>query len=228
LRLVIVPVLQFMEGGCINTSSFYHDGEITMYHPHHHRLPSFFSRSKLALSVCSLLLAFLLAACGSGGTSTGTNSAYPSVSTPTQQGNQGAQTTTAPISCSRAPEAMVGQAIGIQLAPPTVASQYSTPVGDSITCIYKDAATSQTQEVVINYYSGSSASQAFNQTQKLAYQQPVSGLGDKALFDTQRCVLHVLKGNLYLYVSLVKLSEQGASKLLPEARQIATAILANA
>ncbi len=54
------------------------------------------------------------------------------------------------------------------------------------------------------------------------------GLGDKAIFDTQEDVLHVLKGNLYLYVSLVKLSEQGASKVLPEARHIATAILANA
>lgn len=199
-----------------------------MSHTHFRRSQSFFSRTRLSLSVCGLLLAFLLAACGSGGTGTGTTSASPSMSTPTQQRNQGAPTTTAPISCSRAPEAMVGQAIGILLAPPTVASQYSTPVGDSITCIYKDAATSQTQEVVINYYSGSSASQAFNQTQKLANQQPVSGLGDKAIFDTQEDVLHVLKGNLYLYVSLVKLSERGASKLLLEARQIATAILANA
>jgi len=92
-------------------------------------------------------------------------------------------------------------------------------------------ATSQTQEVVISYYSGSSAGLSFHQTLKNvapANQQSISGLGDKALFDTQRCVLHVLKGNLYFIVSLVKLSEQGAPKLLVEARHIATAILANA
>lgn len=199
-----------------------------MSHASSRRSLALFSRSGLGLSLCSLLLVCLLSACSLGGGSTGTAATTSGASTPTQQGNQGAPTTTAPISCSRAPEAMVGQAIGIQLAPPTVASQYSTPVGDGLTCIYKDAATSQTQEVVISFYRGSSASQAFNQTQKLADQQPISGLGDKALFDTQRCNLHVLKGNLYFIVSLVKLSEQGTSKLLPEARHIATTILANA
>lgn len=199
-----------------------------MSHTPSRRSSTLFSHSWLVLNLCSLLLACLLSACSLGGGSTGTAVTTSGTSIPTQQGNQGAPTNTVPISCSHAPEAMVGQAIGIQLAPPTVASQYSTPVGDGLTCIYKDAATSQTQEVVISFYSGSSASQAFNQTQKLADQQPISGLGDKALFDTQRCNLHVLKGNLYFIVSLVKLSEQGASKLLPEAQQIATAILANA
>ena len=43
-----------------------------MYHTHHHRLPSFFSRSRPALSVCGLLLACLLTACSLGGGSTGT------------------------------------------------------------------------------------------------------------------------------------------------------------
>ncbi len=43
-----------------------------MYHTHSHRSPSFFSRSRLALSVCGLLLALLLAACSLGGGSTGT------------------------------------------------------------------------------------------------------------------------------------------------------------
>lgn len=200
------------------------------YHTSDRHLSSHFSRSRLIVGIGSLFLVCLLAACGSGGASTGTTSASPSASTPTQQGNQGVPTNATPLSCSRVSEATVGQAIGIQLAPSTVAMQYSTPAGDGLTCLYKDAATSQTQEVVISYYSGSSASVSFNQTQTNvapADQQPISGLGDKALFDTQRCNLHVLKGNLYFIVSLVKLSEQGASKLLPEARQIATTILAN-
>jgi len=201
------------------------------YHTSNRHLSSHFSRSRLIVGMCALLLVCLLAACGSGGASTGTTSASPRASTPTQQGNQGVPTNAPPLSCSRVSEATVGQAIGIQLAPSTVASQFSTPAGDGLTCIYKDAATSQTQEVVISYYSGSSASVAFNQTLKNvapADQQPISGLGDKALFDTQRCNLHVLKGDLYFIVSLVKLSEQGASKLLPEARHIATTILTNA
>ena len=198
---------------------------------HTRRLSSFYSYSRLLLSVCSLLLVCLLAACGSTG-STGTTSASPGASTPapTQQGNQGTPTNTAPVSCSRISEATIGQAIGIQLAPALVASQFSTPVGDSITCIYKDAATSQTQEAVINYYSGSSASQSFNGTMRQSIapvnQQSVSGLGDKAVFDTQEFALHVLKGNLYFYIALTRLREQGASKLLADARQIATAILA--
>jgi hypothetical protein len=201
------------------------------YHTSNRHLSSHFSRSRLIVGICALLLVCLLAACGSGGASTGTTSASPGASTPTQQGNQGVPTNATPLSCSLVSEATVGQAIGIQLAPSTVASQFSTPVGDGLTCLYKDAATSQTQEVVISYYSGSSANVSFNKMRTNvapANQQSISGLGDKALFDTQRCNLHVLKGNLYFIVSLVKLSEQGASKLLPEARQIATTILTNA
>lgn len=201
------------------------------YHTSDRHLSSHFSRSRLILSIGSLFLVCLLAACGSGGASTGTTSASPSASTPTQQGNQGVPTNATPLSCSRVSEATVGQAIGIQLAPSTVASQFSTPVGDGLTCIYKDAATSQTQEVVISYYSGSSASQSFDSAMNntpTADRQPISGLGDKAVYDTQRFRLHVLKGDLFFIVSLVKLSEQGASKLLLESRQIATAILANA
>ncbi|HET9999703.1 MAG TPA: hypothetical protein VFQ36_02340 [Ktedonobacteraceae bacterium] len=201
------------------------------YHTSNHHLPSHFSRSRLVLGVCSLFLVCLLAACGSGGSSTGATSVSPSASTPTQQGNQGVPTNATPISCSLVSEATVSQTIGIQLAPSTVVSQFNTPAGDGITCIYKDAATSQIQEVVISYYSGSSASQSFDSAMNntaTADRQPISGLGDKAFFDTQRFRLQVLKGDLFFIVSLVKLSEQGASRLLPEARQIATAILANA
>ena len=53
-----------------------------MYHTHSHRSPSFFSRSRLALSVCGLLLALLLAACSLGGGSTGTASSTTSGNTP--------------------------------------------------------------------------------------------------------------------------------------------------
>jgi hypothetical protein len=53
-----------------------------MYHSHDHRSPSFFSRSRLALSVCSLLLACLLTACSLGGGSTGTASSTTSGNTP--------------------------------------------------------------------------------------------------------------------------------------------------
>ena len=53
-----------------------------MYHIHHHRLPSFFSRSRLALSICVLLLAYLLTACSLGGGSTGTVSTTTSGNTP--------------------------------------------------------------------------------------------------------------------------------------------------
>src|SRR5690348_2251555 len=91
-----------------------------MYHTHH--LPSFFSRTWLSLSVGCLLLAFLLAACGSGdtgsGTAPGTTSTPPSASTPTQQGNQGAPTTMASISCSRVSEAAISQAIGLKVGSP--------------------------------------------------------------------------------------------------------------
>jgi hypothetical protein len=62
--------------------AFYHDGEITMYHRHRHRLPSFFFRSRFILSMCGLLLAGLLAACSLGGGSTGTVSTTTSGKTP--------------------------------------------------------------------------------------------------------------------------------------------------
>ena len=53
-----------------------------MYHTHHHRSPSFFSRSRLALSVCGLLLTCLLTACSLGGGSTGTAPTTTSGNTP--------------------------------------------------------------------------------------------------------------------------------------------------
>lgn len=53
-----------------------------MYHTDYHRSPSFFSRSRLALSMCGLLLAFLLAACSLGGGSTGTASPPQGASPP--------------------------------------------------------------------------------------------------------------------------------------------------
>ena len=53
-----------------------------MYHPHHHRSPSFFSRSRLALSLCSLLLVLVLAACSLGSGSTGTAPTTTSGHTP--------------------------------------------------------------------------------------------------------------------------------------------------
>lgn len=52
------------------------------YHTSDRHLPSHFSRSRLILSISSLLLVCLLAACGSGGSSTGTTSASPSARTP--------------------------------------------------------------------------------------------------------------------------------------------------
>jgi len=57
----------------------------------------------------------------------------------------------------------------------------------------------------------------------------MSGLGDKAVFDTHTSQLHVLKGDLYFIVSLDKPGEQGPSrsKVLADARQIATAVLAS-
>ena len=53
-----------------------------MSHTHHHRSPSFFSRSRLVLSLGSLLLVLLLAACSLGGGSTGTVSSTTSGNTP--------------------------------------------------------------------------------------------------------------------------------------------------
>src|SRR5205085_6046997 len=53
-----------------------------MYYTHHHRSPSFFSRSRLSLSLCSLLLVFMLAACSLGGGSIGTAPTTTSGQTP--------------------------------------------------------------------------------------------------------------------------------------------------
>src|SRR5438309_4968816 len=53
-----------------------------MYHTHHHRSPSFFSRSRLSLSLCSLLLELVLAACSLGSGSTGTAPTTTSGHTP--------------------------------------------------------------------------------------------------------------------------------------------------
>lgn len=52
------------------------------YHTSNRHLSSHFSRSRLILSIGSLFLVCLLAACGSGGASTGTTSASPDASTP--------------------------------------------------------------------------------------------------------------------------------------------------
>jgi len=69
-----------------------------MSHIHHHRLPSFFSRSRLALSVCGLLLTWLLTACSLGGGSTGTAPTTTSGNTPatTHATSVPAQPTSAP------------------------------------------------------------------------------------------------------------------------------------
>lgn len=53
-----------------------------MYHTHDHRMLSFFSRSRLSLSMCGLLLAFMLTACSLGGGSTGNNPSTTSGKTP--------------------------------------------------------------------------------------------------------------------------------------------------
>lgn len=205
-----------------------------MYHTHHHRFPSFLSRTWLSLSVGCLLLAFLLAACSSGntgtGTSTGTTSASPSVSTPTQQGNQGAPATTAPISCSRISEAAISQAIGLKVGSPQETKSVITG-GNLTTCVYNDAATSQTQELIINYYNGSSASLAYDSSTKntpAADLQSISGLGDRAAFDTQNKALKVLKGDLFFGIVVQLGGQRGStSTLLADSRQIATAILAS-
>src|SRR5690242_6142424 len=51
-------------------------------HHTHHRSPSLFSRCRLALSLCSLLLVLVLAACSLGGGSPGTASTTTSGKTP--------------------------------------------------------------------------------------------------------------------------------------------------
>ncbi len=132
-----------------------------MYHTPHHHLPSFFSRTWLSLSVGCLLLALLLAACSSGDTGTGTTSTSPSASTPTQQGNQGAPTTMASISCSRISEAAISRAIGLKVGSPQETKSVISR-GNLTTCVYNDAATSQTQELIIKYYNGPSASLAYD------------------------------------------------------------------
>src|SRR5438270_1302326 len=69
-----------------------------MYHTSDHRSPSFFSRSRLSLSVCSLLLVLLLSACSLGGGSTGTASSTMSgnTSVPTHAPSVPTQPTPAP------------------------------------------------------------------------------------------------------------------------------------
>ena len=69
-----------------------------MYHAHDHRSPSIFFRSRLILSLCSLLLVLLLTACSSGGGSSGTASPTTSGSTPatTHATSVPAQPTSAP------------------------------------------------------------------------------------------------------------------------------------
>jgi len=69
-----------------------------MYHTNHPRLPSLFSGFRLSLSICSLLFAFLLAACSLGGGSTGTAPGTTSGNTPatTPATSVPAQPTSAP------------------------------------------------------------------------------------------------------------------------------------
>jgi hypothetical protein len=69
-----------------------------MYHAHDHRSPPILFRSRLILSLCSLLLVLLLTACSSGGGSTGTASPTTSGSTPatTHATSVPAQPTSAP------------------------------------------------------------------------------------------------------------------------------------
>jgi hypothetical protein len=69
-----------------------------MYQTHHHRSPSFLLRFRLALSLCSLLLVLLLAACSVGGGSTGTAPTTTSgnTSATTQPTSVPAQSTSAP------------------------------------------------------------------------------------------------------------------------------------
>jgi hypothetical protein len=69
-----------------------------MPHTHNYGSPSFFSRFRVSLSVCSLLFAFLLSACSLGGGSTGTAPTTTSGNTPanTQPTSVPAQPTSAP------------------------------------------------------------------------------------------------------------------------------------
>src|SRR3989440_12515962 len=69
-----------------------------MSHTHNYGSPSFFSRFRVSLSVCSLLFAFLLSACSLGGGSTGTAPTTTSGNTPatTQPTSVPAQPTSAP------------------------------------------------------------------------------------------------------------------------------------
>jgi hypothetical protein len=203
-----------------------------VYHTHH--LPFFFSRIWLSLSVGCLLLAFLLTACGSGdtgiGISTGTTSTSRSASTPTQQGNQGAPTTMSSISCSRISEAAISRAIGLKVGSPQETKSVITG-GNLTTCVYNDAATSQTQELIINYYNGPSASRVYDISTKntpAADLQSISSLGDRAAFDTQNKALKVLKGDLFFGIVVQLGGQRGStSTLLADSRQIATAILAS-
>jgi hypothetical protein len=71
-----------------------------MPHTHNYGSPSFFSRFRVLLSVCSLLFAFLLSACSLGGGSTGTAPTTTSgnTSATTQPTSVPAQPTSAPAS----------------------------------------------------------------------------------------------------------------------------------
>jgi hypothetical protein len=81
-----------------NILIFYRNEEITMSHTHNHGAPSLFSRFRVSLSVCGLLLAFLLSACSLGGGSTGTAPTTTSGNTPatTHATTVPAQPTSAP------------------------------------------------------------------------------------------------------------------------------------
>src|SRR2546429_8316978 len=69
-----------------------------MYQTNHHYSPSFYSRSRLSLSLCGLLLVLVLAACSLGGGSTGTAPTTTSGHTPatTHATSVPAQPTSAP------------------------------------------------------------------------------------------------------------------------------------
>lgn len=70
-----------------------------------------------------------------------------------------------PISCSRISEAVISQAIDLKVAPPHEIKSIISG-GNLTICVYNDAATSQTQELIINYYNGPSASLAYDSSTK--------------------------------------------------------------
>ncbi len=92
-----------------------------MSHTHNYGSPSFFSRFRISLSVCSLLFAFLLSACSLGGGSTGT-------APTTTSGNTSA--TTQPTSVPAQPT-------------PVSAAGLATYTGDGFTISYPQGWTVQ-------------------------------------------------------------------------------------